>query len=455
MLYSIKNIHLIGIGGIGMSGIAELLKNKGFLVTGSDISDSLNVQRLTSLGIEVSIGHFKENISDTDLVIYSDAIPKDNIELNEALNKNLLVYSRARMISEIAKLNNSTIAISGTHGKTTTTSMIGSILKELNLDPTIIVGGVVKSLESNSLLGNGETLVVEADEYNKSLLHLNPTIAVINNIDFEHIECYKDLEDLKDTFLQFANSVPFYGTVCVCVDSNNVASIVKKIDKPLITYGIENNNVDIKAENIQQNNGMVSFDIKIKDKKFSINLTIPGKYNVYNALAAISVCKAIGVDLESACNALNSFTGVKRRFDIKVNKNIMIVDDYAHHPVEVQNVVETVKENWNTNLNVVFQPHLFSRTKEFYKDFAKAMMKADNVMITEIYASRENHDESISSNLIIDEMLRLGHKNVSFVPSNEIVKKVKSIASDGDIFLTMGAGNIWRFSEELGKHFND
>ena len=266
MLYSIKNIHLIGIGGIGMSGIAELLKNKGFLVTGSDISDSLNVQRLTSLGIEVSIGHFKENISDTDLVIYSDAIPKDNIELNEALNKNLLVYSRARMISEIAKLNNSTIAISGTHGKTTTTSMIGSILKELNLDPTIIVGGVVKSLESNSLLGNGETLVVEADEYNKSLLHLNPTIAVINNIDFEHIECYKDLEDLKETFLQFANSVPFYGKVCACLDSSNVASIIKRIDKPLITYGIENEDVDIKAENIQQKNGNVSFDVKVKNK---------------------------------------------------------------------------------------------------------------------------------------------------------------------------------------------
>ena len=455
MLYSIKKVHFIGIGGIGMSGIAELLKNKGFLVTGSDISDSPNVQRLIDLGIHVTIGHNAENISDSELVIYSEAIPKNNVELKNALSKNLLVYSRARMISEIAKLNNSTVAISGTHGKTTTTSMVGSILKALELDPTIIVGGVVKSLESNSALGSGDTFVVEADEYNKSLLHLSPTIAVINNIDFEHIECYEDLEDLKETFIQFANSVPFYGSVCACLDSSNVASIIKRIDKPLISYGIENKDVDIKADNIQQKNGKVSFNAKIKDRKFSVNLSVPGRYNVYNALAALAVCETMGINIEKACNALSNFGGVKRRFDIKANKNVMIVDDYAHHPVEVQNVVETVKENWDTNLNVVFQPHLFSRTKEFYKDFAKALMKADNVMITEIYASRENYEESISSNLIIDEMLRLGHKNVSFVPLNKIVKKVKSIASDKDIFLTMGAGNIWRFAEELGKHFND
>ena len=455
MLYSIKKVHFIGIGGIGMSGIAELLKNKGFYVTGSDISDSPNVKRLLDMGINIEIGHNSKNISDSELVIYSDAIPQDNPELQKALSENLLVYSRARMISEISKLNNSTVAIAGTHGKTTTTSMVGSILKALNLDPTIIVGGVVKSLESNSVLGSGDTFVVEADEYNKSLLHLNPTIAVINNIDFEHIECYKDLNDLKETFLKFANSVPFYGKVCVCLDSNNIASIITRIDKPLISYGIENSDVDIKAEDIQQKNGTVSFNVKVKDKKYSVNLSVPGKYNVYNALAALSVCETMGINIEKACKALSDFGGVKRRFDIKANKKVMIVDDYAHHPVEVQNVVETVKDNWDTNLNVIFQPHLYSRTKEFFKEFAKALMSADNVMITEIFASREKDDESINSDLIINEMLRLNHKNVSFVSSDEIVKKVKSIAKDGDIFLTMGAGNIWRFAEELGKHFND
>ena len=455
MLYSIKKVHLIGIGGIGMSGIAELLKNKEFVVSGSDIADSPNVQRLIDLGIKVSIGHNKENISDAELVIYSDAIPKDNAELIEALAKNIIVYSRARMISEIAKLNNSTVAIAGTHGKTTTTSMVGTILKAMNLDPTIIVGGVVKSLESNSVLGGGDTFVVEADEYNKSLLHLSPTIAVINNIDFEHIECYNDIDDLKDTFLQFANSVPFYGTVCACKDSNNVASILSKIDKPIITYGIESQNVDIKAENLHQENGNISFDVKVKDQIFSVNLSVPGKYNAYNALAALSVCETMGIDLESACKALSNFSGVKRRFDIKANKDIMIIDDYAHHPVEVQNVIETVKSNWNKNLNVIFQPHLFSRTKEFYKDFAKALMIADNVMITEIFGSREKEDNSTTSDLIINEMLKLNHKNVSYVSSKDIVEEVKSVGVKGDIFLTMGAGNIWRYAEELGKHYND
>ena len=455
MLYSVKKVHLIGIGGIGMSGIAELLKNKEFLVSGSDIVDSPIVQRLINLGINVSIGHNKENISDAELVIYSDAIPENNVELIEAYSKNILVYSRAKMISEIAKLNNSTVAIAGTHGKTTTTSMVGTILKSMNLDPTIIVGGVIKSLESNSILGAGDTLVVEADEYNKSLLHLSPTIAVINNIDFEHIECYKDIDDLKDTFLQFANSVPFYGTVCVCKDSKNVASIIPKIDKRLVTYGIENQNVDINAENLNQKDGNTSFDLIVKNQKFLVNLSVPGKYNVYNALAAISVCETMGIDIESACKALSGFSGVRRRFDIKANKDIMIVDDYAHHPVEVQNVIEAVKNNWKKNLNVIFQPHLFSRTKEFYRDFAKALMNADNVMITDIFASREKDDHSTNSNLIIDEMLKLNHKNVSYVSSEEIVKKVKSIGAKGDIFLTMGAGNIWRYAEELGKHYND
>ena len=213
--------------------------------------------------------------------------------------------------------------------------------------------------------------------------------------------------------------------------------------------------MDIKAENLHQENGTISFDVKVKDQIFSVNLSVPGKYNVYNALAALSVCETMGIDLESACKALSNFSGVKRRFDIKANEDIMIIDDYAHHPVEVQNVIETVKSNWNKNLNVIFQPHLFSRTKEFYKDFAKALMIADNVMITEIFGSREKEDNSTTSDLIINEMLKLNHKNVSYVSSKDIVEEVKSRGVKGDIFLTMGAGNIWRYAEELGKHYND
>jgi len=456
MLYSVKRVHFIGIGGIGMSGIAELLSNKNFIVTGSDLSSSPNVDRLRNLGIEISIGHSDKNIANAELVIYSDAIPEENVELNAAKSKHLLVYSRAKMISEIAKLNNSTVAVAGTHGKTTTTSMIGSILKSLNLDPTIIVGGVVKSIESNSVLGSGDTFVVEADEYNKSLLQLNPTIAVINNIDFEHVECYNDIDELKNTFIDFANSVPFYGTVCLCMDSENVVSIGDKIDKPKLTYGIDSKNVDFRAIELKHNNGCVSFKVEIESTIHSFKLNIPGKYNVYNALAAIVVSHIMGLDMENVSYALKQFSGVRRRFDIKVDKDIMVIDDYAHHPVEVKSVISAVKNNWNRNLTVIFQPHLFSRTKEFYKEFADALMSADKIFVTEIFASREKDDKSVTSQIIIDELInKKNHKDVTFLPLKNAVDELNSITKKDDIILTLGAGDIWRYSEQLGKHFDD
>ena len=455
MLYSIKKIHFIGIGGIGMSGIAELLSNKDFIVTGSDLSESPNVERLRNLGIEISIGHSYKNITNAELIIYSDAIPNDNVELHAAKSKNLLIYSRAKMISEISKLNNSTVAIAGTHGKTTTTSMVGSILQSLNLDPTIIVGGVVKSIESNSVLGSGDTLVVEADEYNKSLLHLNPTIAFINNFDYEHIECYIDLNDLKNTFIVFANSVPFYGTVCLCKDSENVLSIIKKIDKPKITYGIDSKNVDFRAINIKHKNGCVSFDVEIDKIIYSFKLNIPGKYNVYNALAAIAVSHTMGLDIENVSYALKQFSGVRRRFDIKADNEVMVIDDYAHHPVEVKSVISAVKKNWDRNLSVIFQPHLFSRTKEFYREFADALMHADRIFITEIFGSREKNDKSVNSKMIVDELINKKHKNVKLIALVDVVDEIKLSSKKNDIILTLGAGDIWRFSENLGRYFNE
>ena len=260
MLINAKNIHFIGIGGIGMSGIAELLHNQKFNITGSDLTQSTNVDRLQKLNIEISIGHKAENINGSDIVVYSDAIPKDNCELIEAKKQNIVCYSRAKMISQLAKLKTSTVAISGTHGKTTTTSMIGSILKDSELDPTIIVGGVVKSINTNSVLGEGDIFVVEADEYNRSLLELNPTIALINNIDLEHVDCYKDIDDLKRTFLEFTSSIPFYGAVSICKDSENAASLIELIDKPIFTYGIKSKDVDFRAEDIVQENGKTTFN---------------------------------------------------------------------------------------------------------------------------------------------------------------------------------------------------
>ena len=452
MLSSIKRIHFIGIGGIGMSGIAELLFNQNFKITGSDLSESSNTERLKKLDIPISIGHDRKNISSSEIVVYSDAIPKDNVELIEANNRNIQCYSRGQIISQLAKLKSSTVGISGTHGKTTTTSMIGSILKDSNLDPTIIVGGVVKSINTNSVLGSGDTFVVEADEFNRTFLQLSPTIAVINNIDLEHIDCYKDIDDLKDAFTEFANSVPFYGMVSICKDSENAAAIIPFIDKPIVTYGIESDDVDFRAINIVHNDGKVSFDLIFKEKSYPFSMNVAGEYNIFNALAAISVCKTMGLSIEDISNSLEIFTGVKRRFDIKVqNNDLMIIDDYAHHPVEVSSVIKAINSNWDRRLLVIFQPHLFSRTKQFYKEFAEALHNADLVFITEIFASREKLDTSISSEKIGKYLKELHHKNVFNITTESLVADVKSKYMKGDIILTVGAGNIWRFADKLSE----
>ena len=449
MLASIKNIHFIGIGGIGMSGIAELLHNQCFNITWSDLSKSSNVERLEKFGIQVSIGHNSDNINKLDLVVYSDAIPEDNCELVETKKQEILCYSRAKMISQIAKLKSSTVAIAGTHGKTTTTSIVGSILKDSNLDPTIIVGGVVKSINSNSVLGEGDVFVVEADEYNRSLLELNPTIAVINNIDLEHTDCYKDIDDLKETFLQFANSVPFYGAVSICKDSENAASLINDIDdKPIFTYGIYSKDVDFRAEDIVQNDGNTTFTLVEKNLKYPVSIKFPGIYNIWNALAAISVARIMNVPIENIINSLEKFDGVKRRFDIKNNdESLMVIDDYGHHPVEVQNVIKAIKDNWDRRLVVAFQPHLYSRTEQFFKEFSESLLLADSVLITEIFASRELNNDSINSQAIVDEMLKLGHQFVTPTTLENLVDDVESVYKKGDIILTIGAGNIWRYSD--------
>ena len=450
MLISAKNIHFIGIGGIGMSGIAELLHNQKFNITGSDLNQSTNVDRLQKLNIEISIGHKAENINGSDIIVYSDAIPKDNCELIEAKKQNIMCYSRAKMISQLAKLKTSTVAISGTHGKTTTTSMIGSILKDSELDPTIIVGGVVKSINTNSVLGEGDIFVVEADEYNRSLLELNPTIALINNIDLEHVDCYKDIDDLKRTFLEFTSPIPFYGAVSICKDSENAASLIDSIDKPIFTYGIKSKDVDFRAEDIVQENGKTTFNLITKNKKYPISINLPGQYNVLNALGAISIATIMNIPIDKITTSLNGFDGVKRRFDIKTHsKELTIIDDYGHHPVEVESVIKAIKDNWDRRLVVAFQPHLYSRTAQFSKEFAQSLLLADSVLITEIFASRESMNESINSEKIVEEMKNLGHKSVSKTTLENLINDIESNYKKGDIILMIGAGNIWRYCDPL------
>jgi len=450
MLTSAKNIHFIGIGGIGMSGIAELLHNQKFNITGSDLTQSTNVDRLQKLNIEIFIGHKAENINESDIIVYSDAIPKDNCELIEAKKQNIMCYSRAKMISQLAKLKTSTVAISGTHGKTTTTSMIGSILKDSELDPTIIVGGVVKSINTNSVLGEGDIFVVEADEYNRSLLELNPTIALINNIDLEHVDCYKDIDDLKRTFLEFTSSIPFYGAVSICKDSENAASLIESIDKPIFTYGIKSKDVDFRAEDIVQENGKTTFNLITKNKKYPISINLPGQYNVLNALGAISIATIMNIPIDKITTSLNGFDGVKRRFDIKTHsEELTIIDDYGHHPVEVESVIKAIKDNWDRRLVVAFQPHLYSRTAQFYKEFAQSLLSADSVLVTEIFASRESMNESINSEKIVEEMKNLGHKSVSNTTLENLINDIESNYEKGDIILMIGAGNIWRYCDPL------
>jgi UDP-N-acetylmuramate--alanine ligase len=452
MLSHLKKIHFIGIGGIGMSGIAELLHKKGFIISGSDISNNSNIERLQKMNIQITTEHLEKNIAGKDLVVYSDAIPFDNCELLTANKQGILCFSRAKMLSEISKMSKATIAISGTHGKTTTTSMIGTIVKNENLNPTVIVGGVVKSFQTNTLLGSGDTFIVEADEYNRTFLHLSPSISVINNIDFEHIDTYQNLEDLKEAFVEFANSTQFHGIVAICSDSENAKSIIPKIDKTIITYGIHDKNADFRAEKIFQKNGKVSFEAIFRNNKIKVRLNIPGEHNILNALAALVVCDFMGLNLEHITKSLNEFSGVNRRFDFHRNENqLMIIDDYAHHPVEVKFVIDTIKKNWNRRLITIFQPHLFSRTKQFYKDFAKALKSSDVVLITEIFASREKLDKSVTSKLIVDEMKKIEHNNVQFVEYDNVKSEVKKLYRSGDIILTAGAGNIWRKAIELNQ----
>ncbi len=277
---------------------------------------------------------------------------------------------------------------------------------------------------------------------------MNPTIAVINNIDLEHTDCYKDIDDLKETFLQFANSVPFYGAVSICKDSENAASLINDIDKPIFTYGIHSKDVDFRAEDIVQNNGNTTFTLVEKNQKHPISMKLPGVYNVWNALAAISVARIMNVSINKIINSLEKFDGVKRRFDIINNdESLMVVDDYGHHPVEVESVIKAIKDNWNRRLVVAFQPHLYSRTEQFFKEFSESLLLADSVLITEIFASRELDNNSINSQMIVDEMLRLGHQSVMPTTLENLVDDVESVYKKGDIILTIGAGNIWRYSD--------
>jgi len=450
MFKNIKKVHFVGIGGIGMSGIAEILLNRGFEVSGSDKSLSEITRRLSDLGMKIYEGHSPENLTDADVLVYSSAVTIDNPEVQAAVKRKIPIIKRAEMLAECMRMQYG-IGIAGTHGKTTTTSMVGLTLTEGKLDPTIIVGGKLSGLGgTNARLGNGEFIVVEADEFDRTFLKLTPTIAAITTLESEHLDTYKDLEDIKSAFIEFANKVPFYGFVVLCLDEPALQDIIPQINKKIITYGLTVQ-ADLRATDIEFKNFTSSFNVKYYDEELGrLTLKIPGIYNVKNSLVAVSIAKELGVPFSTIKKALESFTGVYRRFEVKYNEKIMVVDDYAHHPTETSATLAGIRSGWSRRLVAVFQPHLFSRTRDFYQEFGRSFLNSDVFICTDIYPAREEPIEGVTGELIADAARSFGHKNVIYIENkNDVIKVLNDIKRDGDIMVTMGAGDIWKIGEKF------
>ena len=437
-----------------MSGIAELLLNLKFKITGSDINQSQNVKRLERKGIKISLNHSANNIENVDVVVYSSAVKQNNPELIAAHNNNIPVIRRAEMLAELINLKETSIAVGGTHGKTTTSSMIGTVLDESGYDPTLVVGGLVSNLNSNVKLGFGDIIVVEADEYDRSFLALNPTIAVVTNLEMEHTDCYSNFEELETAFLQYCNSVPFYGEVILCADSPSLMKISQNIKKPVVTYGTSSSS-DFRAINISYKAGKSIYNFLHKGKDLGqVKINAPGKHNVLNSLSAMAIGIELNIPFANLKDGINNYKGVRRRFDIKENNsNIMVVDDYAHHPTEVNATINAAKSGWDKKIVTVFQPHLFTRTRDFYKEFAESLFQSNYIIISDIYAAREEPINGVSSQLIINELKRLGHQNIIYIKKlNTLNAALDNLRLDNHMVITMGAGDIWRFNEKYNNH---
>ena len=447
-----NHIHFVGIGGIGMSGMAELLYKLGFIISGSDQNSSERTESLQTMGLHISEGHSGKNVNGADVVVYSSAVQRDNPEILAAENKQVPVIRRAEMLAELLKVKPTSIAIAGTHGKTTTCSMLGEILTTADFHPTMVIGGIVNKFQSNTISGSGDVIVVEADEFDRSFLTLRPTMGLITNLDLEHLDCYENLEDLQMAFTQFANAVPFYGKVGVCIDNHNAASIIPNIKRPVVTFGVHED-AEIQASNLQFENNHSTFTLSIHgEPRGELTVHVPGEHNVKNALGAAVLALELDTPFDKIQAGLDQYTGVRRRFDIKytTDKNIMIVDDYAHHPSEVSATLKAAKTGWNNRIIAIFQPHLFTRTRNFYHDFAEAFLQADILIVTDIYEAREKPIPGITAQIISDEAERLGHKHVELIADQaNIPTRLKEIVQANDMIITMGAGNIWRQCEGI------
>ena len=454
MFRHVKRIHFIGIGGIGMSGIAEVLCSLGFAVSGSDVKKSKNTDRLESVfNVVVAEGHRAENVGPAEVIVYSSAVKEDNPEVIEGKRRGIPVIPRAEMLAELMVLKPYAVAISGTHGKTTTTSMVATILNHAGFDPTAVVGGVVDTLGSNAKLGTSEWFVTEADESDRSFLMLYPTIAVVTNIDKEHMESYKGMDDVVQCFTDFVNKVPFFGAAVICLDDPNVQLIVPNIKRRRVTYGLSAQ-ADISAHSIRYNDSFgSSFSVwKGHEVLGEISLPVPGEHNVYNALAATAVALELDVPFAKIVEAFTTFKNANRRFQFKGEANgITIVDDYGHHPTEILATLAAAKNSAGGRRTVVvFQPHRYSRTQELMDEFALAFNNADMVFVLDIYAASEQPIEGITARVLTENIKKYGHKNVIYIGDIEVAADVVlPYLKEGDLVITLGAGNVTKLSDEI------
>jgi UDP-N-acetylmuramate--alanine ligase len=459
MFKKYQHIHFVGIGGIGMSGIAEVLLNLGYHVSGSDVKRSSITDRLEKLGATVFEGHQASNIVGAQVVVTSTAVRADNPEVVEAARRQIPVIPRAEMLAELMRLKYG-IAIAGSHGKTTTTSMVAMVLDRAELDPTVVVGGRINTMGSNARLGRGDFMAVEADESDKSFLKLSPTIAVVTNIDLEHLDFYSGIDEIRGCFVEFVNKVPFYGAVIICLDDPNIQMIIPQITRRVITYGMRAH-AEIAASDVQIERGTFgsSFTVRRKGEELGrIKLNVPGEHNVCNALAAVAVGLDLEVDFKVIAEGLEAFRGTERRFQVKGHikddgdgerDGILVVDDYGHHPTEIRATLQAAKTS-GRRVVVLFQPHRYTRTAALHEEFARAFYDAELVLIADIYAASEDPMPGVTAQALAEETEKFGHRGVRYVGSvDDGAQGLIEIAQPGDLVLTLGAGNVWRAGEEF------
>ena len=446
-----RHIHFVGIGGIGMSGIAEILLNLGYRVSGSDAKRSETVERLERLGAKVHIGHHAENIAGAHVVVYSSAVGRENPEVQAARHGQIPAIPRAEMLAELMRLKYA-IAVAGTHGKTTTTSMVGAVLAEGRYDPTIVVGGRITALGSNARLGQGEFLVAEADESDGSFLKLTPTIAVVTTIDAEHLDYYPSLDAIRDAFVQFVSKVPFYGCAVLCLDEPNIQMLLPRVEKRIVTYGLESA-ADLVARHVEMSGMTSRFEVVHRGTRLGeCTLAVPGRHNVLNALAAIGVGLDLEIPFATIQKALGTFSGVQRRFQIKGEAaGVLVVDDYGHHPAEIRATLAAARSGFDRRVVTVFQPHRYTRTRHLEQEFVTAFNQADVLLVMDIYAAGEAPIPGVTAADLADAIRAHGHRNVAYVGSDRaaVVEQLMETVRRGDLVLTLGAGDVGQLGREL------